>query len=600
VSVVREWLDFLYKGSPGFFALTPFKNGRPVRTVWYGTDPKSLARAARTIEHHAATHDLYVSVATHKRIPESGRGSGKTVQSIPGFWMDLDVGTAGHKPAELPNPPDEAAALSVLQGLPEPSAVVHSGGGLQVWWKFAEPWVFDDPTDAARASEAWHRMLAQRAEAKGFHVDAVGDLPRILRVPGTENHKLDEARPVTLHSNGGPRHSTTELAALGTPLEDVYAEHGLSPTDDPLGSWEDILEPHGCKKVGTRETDGAALWQRPGKDPREGHSFVTDPYGVPVLVNFSASWGLPTGPNQRLTKFKVWTQLNFDGDSKAAKAALRRLVKDTPSKLAEIAERFAGARIDWAALWTEEDLEPEWLVEPLLERGRQIAVYSDPKAGKSLLMHELVPALALGRAVVSNPARDPITVVYIDEENTKKDLRERLWKQGYEGATFDRLAYYTFPNLAFLDTEEGARQIYALAKVNGADLVVLDTLSRMTEGLENDNDTFNAFYKYTGVRLKADGIALARLDHTGKDRAKGMRGAASKATDVDEVWELHCDKDEADLVTLTRTHSRSYHGESTVPMQRIGNPKPGADDPTNDPAVRLRTVVLSERGGSPS
>jgi hypothetical protein len=599
VSVVRDWLTRLYGRSPGYFAVTAFVGGRPKRTTWFST--AEVDKAARAIERAQEACDVYVSCATHAE-PQSGqsRGTSKTVTSISGLWADLDIGSEGHKPAALPNPADEAQALSILEGLPEPSAVVHSGGGLQVWWWFDEPWSFRDPAEAAQASEAWHRMLVERGEARGLHVDAVGDLPRILRVPGSSNHKLDTPRPVVVRQMDGPSYPASELASLGAPV----AVRGTEPAAEdgsPLGSWAEILAPHGWTQAGTRATDGATLWVRPGKSASEGHSAVSDPYGMPVLVNFSASAGLPTGPGQRLTKFKVWAHLNFDGDEKAAKAALSRLTKDSPAKLAETAERFARARIDWPKFWTEVDPTPEWLCEPLIERGRQVACYSEAKAGKSLLWLEVSAGLATGRPVLGNPERDPVTVVYLDQENTRVDIRERLGKLGYVGADLSGLAYYTFPDLSYLDTETGGREMYSLATYHGADLVIIDTLSRVTQGDENENDTFHNFYKFTGVRLKAAGIGLVRLDHAGKDVSKGMRGASSKTTDVDEVWQLSTDG--GDLLTLVRTHSRSNHGAARLALLRKDNPlrhEVGRDLGAPLPDAEAAEVFLDLQGIEPT
>jgi hypothetical protein len=568
VTVVSEWLERLYGRSPGYFTVCSFDAGRIISTKWYGTD--QIERAARSIEHAGDKYDIYVSVATHVE-PQTGksRGSVKTVQSIPGFWADLDIGTDGHKAAGLPNPGTEAEALSILVGLPEASAVIHSGGGLQAWWFFDSPWIFTDSSDAAQASDAWQRLLVERAEAKGLHVDALGDLPRILRVPGTTNRKLAVPRPVELRTLTGPAHPLVELTSLGP--ADRLSERATAPSDvgSPLGTWADILRPHGWTEVGTRPTDNATLWRRPGKS--EGHSAITDPYGLPVLVNFSSSTDLPTGPGQRLTKFRVWAWLNFGGDEKSAKASLALRTKDSPDQLTTLSVRFAENKCDWERMFTEIDPEPEWLIEPLVERGRQVAFYSEAKAGKSLLWLEIGQALARGLPVLGNPARKPITIVYIDQENTKRDLVERLRKMGNDGTGLERLVYYSFPDIAYLDTESGGRELYALARVADADLVIIDTLSRVVEGDENDNDTYHNFYKNTGVRLKAEGIALVRLDHSGKDVAKGMRGASSKSTDVDEVWQLTTD-DYGVMVTLNRTHSRAHHGVDRVVLTREDEP----------------------------
>lgn len=281
-----------------------------------------------------------------------------------------------------------------------------------------------------------------------------------------------------------------------------------------------------------------------------------------------------------MTKLRVYALLNFDGNMSRAKAAISRLVKDTPEEIAKLAAQFAHSRVNWPQLWTEEVPEPEWLCEPLIERGRQIAIYSGAKVGKTLLMWEIAAALSSGRSVLGNDAREPINVLYIDRENTKKDLREKLAKMGYENDPLPNLHYYLFPELAWLDTEEGARELHALAVHHRADLVIVDTLSRVIVGTENENDSFLNFYKYTGVTFKAEGITLLRLDHSGKDESKGMRGGSAKTTDVDDVWRINGDDN---ILTLTRTHSRANHGDGSLLLSR-------RDTPT------LHHQTLSERG----
>ena len=584
MSDTREWLDRLYAQSPGWFAVTAFAGGRPRAVKWFATD--DLDRASRTIVQTSVRGDVYVSVATHDEPPEDprSRGGEKSVVSIPGFWADLDIGELGHKPANLPNPPDEQSAMSILDGLPEPSMLMHSGGGLQAYWLFEQPWIFDDAADklvAKKASADWHNLLEDRGRRLGFHVDKIPSLDRIMRVPGTQNHKAESPRPVAVRRLDGPAWPVAEVASLGMPEDEILAQNGSqaavegssdAPVDDFPLSWDEILLPHGYTPCGENK------YARPGKRCSEGHSVTVDPYGVPVLVNFSASdERLPTGGGQRLTKLRVYALLNTGGDMQAAKAALQRTVKTTNEDWAKVAVKFTDTRLDWETLWMIEDTEPDWLIEPFIERGRQVALYSDAKAGKSLVSFEWALTLAFGETWPRDPQwlkerhpnRDPVNVLYIDQENTHQDIRDRGTKMGYRGSVPEHLYYYSFPSLAWLDTDRGGVELHALARHHDANLVIIDTLSRVVEGEENSNDTFNNFYKYSGVRLKADGIALLRLDHEGKDSSRGMRGGSSKKTDVDEIWHMRAD---GDTLRFERTHSRTHHGEGFVTVSRTDDP----------------------------
>lgn len=556
----RLWLQTLYGKSPGYFTVIVFVDGKP-HTTWYTTE--EIDKVAPAIEKFSEKYDVYCSVATYKAKPEKGRGSLKDVQSIAGWWADLDIGTEGHKPAQRPNPSTVDEALSILEGMPSPSAVIHSGGGLQVWWLFDEPWVFEDPKDAQRASNEWQNRLVQQGEALGFHVDSLGDLPRILRVPGTKNHKTDNIRPVTMLETTALRYPAAELEAVGMP-------EVLEPRPPGLDGWEAILGPKGWTHVGTRPEDGADLWCRPGKKASEGMSAVTNPYGIPVMVNFSGSAGLPVGPGQRLTMFRVWAYLYFEGDMDRARAAADELAVVDDKALKERAARFE--KLDWKDVFGGKQPEVEWLAEPLIEKGRQIAVYSEAKAGKSLLFLEIGARAAAGFTQFvegHNPGAKKYSIVYIDLENTRYDIGERLRNMGFNPEDLGLFHYYSFPSVGYLDRKEGALNVLALAFANDAALLIIDTLSRVVEGDENDNDTYIRFYKHTGVQLKAKGIGLVRLDHSGKDQGKGMRGASSKTNDVDEVWQLTV-RDE--IVTLDRTHSRSAHGKDKLILRRTDKP----------------------------
>lgn len=194
--------------------------------------------------------------------------------------------------------------------------------------------------------------------------------------------------------------------------------------------------------------------------------------------------------------------------------------------------------IDWHALWADES-EEEWIVEPILPARRLIALYSAPKVGKSLLLLELCCAIATGRDVLGVSIDRPRAVLYVDFENDPKaDVRERLQAMGYGPDDLTNLHYLSFPTLGALDSERGGHELMAAIEEYECEVCVIDTVSRAIEGEENENDTWLAFYRHTGLRMKQAGVALIRLDHAGKDETKGQRGGSAKSGDVDAVWRL--------------------------------------------------------------
>jgi hypothetical protein len=113
-------------------------------------------------------------------------------------FVDLDVGET--KPYA-----DPALAANALRtfvdenNLPDPLIVI-SGGGVHAYWPFTE----DIPVDQWRpVARAFKRMCLERK--LGIDTAVTADAARILRMPGTNNYKLDNPRPCQIATMGaGP------------------------------------------------------------------------------------------------------------------------------------------------------------------------------------------------------------------------------------------------------------------------------------------------------------------------------------------------------------------------------------------------------------
>lgn len=226
--------------------------------------------------------------------------------------------------------------------------------------------------------------------------------------------------------------------------------------------------------------------------------------------------------------------------------------------------------IDWKVLW-QGDFAPTWLVENLFEVGANYSVYSEPKAGKSLLLLDIAAGLASGRLLLDGQPVERTPVAYFDRENGFRDLYSRLTGMGYDAPDLDLLSYYWFPTLS-LNTPAGGAEFVRHVVSSGARFVVIDTLSRFTSGvIEKDADWITDLYNYSIAPLKARGITTVRLDHAGKDASKGQRGTSAKDGDVDGVWKLAYDP-KGRIVDLERTHTRTGLGPDRVQFIREEEP----------------------------
>jgi hypothetical protein len=225
--------------------------------------------------------------------------------------------------------------------------------------------------------------------------------------------------------------------------------------------------------------------------------------------------------------------------------------------------------VDWTALWSAERAPEEWIVDQLWPRGRSILLHAPAKEGKSELALYCVACLALGVDPWTRQSIEPIRVLYLDYEMTENDLLDRLQDFGVTpDDDLSNLRYALLPLIAPLDTQRGANELAALVARERPDCVVIDTFGRAVEGEENDADTVRDFFRLTGVTLKRAGVPYARTDHTGKDRARGVRGSSAKNDDVDIVWSM----ERSARGTKLTSKSRVSWVPKTLELERVFDP----------------------------
>ena len=351
------------------------------------------------------------------------------------------------------------------------------------------------------------------------------------------------------------------------PNDELLATGGTRPSDrfNATHTWHNLLTADGW--TWSHQDKNTDYWVRPGKDPRDGISATTNWNGLDLLIVFSTNAPLPVAG---YTKFGYWAYTKHGGDWKKATADyLGRNPTPTPTPTTpdEIRQLF----IHWPDFWASDFAnQTDWLLEPLVARGRQTALFAQAKQGKSLFVLNVVAALATGRPALGQPAKPPIDVIYLDYEMTPQDLDERLSDMGYdETIDMTKLHYALIPSLPSLDTEEGAQAVRAMVKATGAQLVVIDTMGRAVAGEENSADTYRNYARTTGLALKAMGVAVVRTDHAGKSLSKGQRGSSAKNDDSEIVYELRRDGHDIHLKT---THSRVGWTQPAYHYRQLGDP----------------------------
>lgn len=197
-----QFLHTLFMRAPGGSTIEM----RPFAPSWSDQAHKKLAprwrlwrdvqdaRGIATYAHKAASTapglDVYVGVCARR----ARGGTAGDVVAVTALWAELDgaQGGKGHGCAS------KHEAWSRLSSCPvPPSIIVDSGGGYHAYWLLDEALT---DRDQMRQVPLWNARLRELLRNDtGYAGDDVGDLARILRLPGTVNLKRkDEVRPVVL------------------------------------------------------------------------------------------------------------------------------------------------------------------------------------------------------------------------------------------------------------------------------------------------------------------------------------------------------------------------------------------------------------------
>lgn len=335
IDQAREWLEIVYSETPGLLHICSTAD-------WRGRvfQPHETEEALAYIQELDASkvEGIYARACTLRQVPPAGgRGGDDLSFYLPGLWGDIDIAGPGHKSkGVLPPTVQEAMRIVEASGLPQPSHWIHSGGGLYPWWLLRDPHLIDDLEDVRSLSAGWQQALLRGAASIGYtYGSGVGDLSRVLRVPGTVNRKGGLERPcgsLEGHAWSGQLYTYEQLVdalAAVTPapsppraIEAKFSGNGRDgerPGDEfnRTADWYDILLPKGWEWV--RRMGDTWYLRRPGK-MSGGHS-ATLRVSTDRLYVFSEE-AYPFEPFKLYDKFSAYTLLEHNGDFAAAARAL--------------------------------------------------------------------------------------------------------------------------------------------------------------------------------------------------------------------------------------------------------------------------------------
>ena len=150
-------------------------------------ESQRTAMAIKAVELADNGIDVWHSVNTVCVEPTNGKRGDETVVSYQtAIVTDIDISGAAHKSSNFAANFDEAKSFLPFT----PSLILNSGHGGQAYFIFDQPILI---TDQNREQLKYRNNLMLnviRNNAGGKTIDGVGDLPRVMRTPGTFNYKL--------------------------------------------------------------------------------------------------------------------------------------------------------------------------------------------------------------------------------------------------------------------------------------------------------------------------------------------------------------------------------------------------------------------------
>ena len=170
------------------------------------------AMAIKAIELANSGVDIWHAVNPVSIEPTNGkRGDELAVSYQIAIVVDIDIRSDAHKgdPSLFAADFDEAKSFLPFT----PSIIIHSGYGLHAYYIFDTPIKItnENREELKRRNNLLLDLI--RLRANGKKIDGVGDLPRVLRTPGTFNYKLGTENAPICHivEDSGLRFSPDEI-----------------------------------------------------------------------------------------------------------------------------------------------------------------------------------------------------------------------------------------------------------------------------------------------------------------------------------------------------------------------------------------------------
>jgi len=360
----------------------------------------SLSGMADKAVQMSESEQVYFGVCrTGEKGDEYQRATAETVRYVPGVYVDIDTSEKhqrnnGKKSDE--NLPTIAESTTALESMPfKPSIIIDTGGGLHVYWLFHELVEIDSDKERTQIQailKGWESLL--RSHLKGKELDHVADLPRILRIPGTINHKYGTEvkliKPVSTEPlDSIPRYELEDFAEFIRPIE---KHDSKTPVEcSPAENLKDIASvTEALSRLPANLADDYNSWLKVG--------MICHAIGD-CLLPIWEQWSRQSEKYEPGGCAEKWKSFKRDKNNGLAIGTLIEMAKKG-SESENSSPNSKNQKFWKGKIMSFSDIEPKpihWLWENRFPSGCITIIVGRPGAGKSFLTTDMAARISTGK-----------------------------------------------------------------------------------------------------------------------------------------------------------------------------------------------------------
>lgn len=457
------------------------KDKDPTQTVQKFISLSEIETLPKILKNYIDQYHCYFSVATRV----NGDGSKYGIISTPALWIDLDLYKLTDKEKEQSRQRYNYFPL-------KPTLVINSGGGRYFLWMLKEPASKDE---IPRVENLLKRL------ASYFHGDmSATDASRILRIPGSLNHKYQHIPQVVIKESRPEKQYSLDDFEILPQLGTTEKEH---KSRLPEGWEKELMDgvPEGERNN--------AITRLAGRYAGRG---LSREEALTLLLSANSRFKPPLEMKE--------VEACLDSVTKTDQRNHPDDIPDLPTK---------GFSLPTLSDICNLDIKVEWVVEKSFPKQAVIVLHGKGGIGKTWLMLQCGSCVVEGTPFVGL-ATQRMPCYYIDFENSLATLHDRAVVLGGSSLQVWHISNPIPPPR--LDSNEWVRY-----KDLSPGLLIFDTL-RASQLLDENSSKDMTTIMMRLKELRDMGFTIVLIHHTPKSDERTYKGSTAIQDQCDHVLSL--------------------------------------------------------------